>query len=513
VILENGRIRTMDASLPTARALAIAGDRIVGGVGVHETALASPDVVDLAGLTVLPGFTDSHVHFAQWSLAERQIRLEGAASLDEALARVEAAMPGAKPGRWLRGTGWRSGEWQPQVEPTRQPLDAVTGDVPVALQAKDGHSLWLNSAGLAAANGDLQVPGGVVELDERGEPTGVLREESAWHFRETYVLTPDEEWVDAMRAGIKLANSRGVTAVHDKDGWMGIVRWWQALRDERALTLRVWQSLPWEQLPEIEAIGLRSGIGDDLLRIGYIKVFMDGTLGSKTARLLDGSGVEITSREHFEDIVRRAARAGFPVGVHAIGDQANRDALDGFEAAAEEWRPRGLRPRIEHAQLVAEEDFRRFGALGIAASVQFSHGPSDRDLADDTWAGMTDRAYAWRSLLDGGALLANGSDAPVEELDPLFGLRAGVARSIDDREAWHAEQAVTIEEALLASTVNPAWLAGDEHRRGRLVPGQLADLVVLDRDPVETPPAELADIGVVATMLGGRWVHGGPPFA
>jgi predicted amidohydrolase YtcJ len=294
---------------------------------------------------------------------------------------------------------------------------------------------------------------------------------------------------------------------------MGIVRWWQALRDERALTLRVWQSLPWEQLPEIEAIGLRSGIGDDLLRIGYIKVFMDGTLGSKTARLLDGSGVEITSREHFEDIVRRAARAGFPVGVHAIGDQANRDALDGFEAAAEEWRPRGLRPRIEHAQLVAEEDFRRFGALGIAASVQFSHGPSDRDLADDTWAGMTDRAYAWRSLLDGGALLANGSDAPVEELDPLFGLRAGVARSIDDREAWHAEQAVTIEEALLASTVNPAWLAGDEHRRGRLVPGQLADLVVLDRDPVETPPAELADIGVVATMLGGRWVHGGPPFA
>jgi hypothetical protein len=513
VILENGRIRTMDASLPTARALAIAGDRIVGGVGVHETALASPDVVDLAGLTVLPGFTDSHVHFAQWSLAQRQIRLEGAASLDEALARVEAAMPGAKPGRWLRGTGWRSGEWHPQVEPTRQALDAVTGEVPVALQAKDGHSLWLNSAGLAAANGDLQVPGGVVELDERGEPTGVLREESAWHFRETYVLTPDEEWVDAMRAGIKLANSRGVTAVHDKDGWMGIVRWWQALRDEGALTLRVWQSLPWEQLPEIEAIGLRSGIGDDLLRIGYIKVFMDGTLGSKTARLLDGSGVEITSREHFEDIVRRAARAGFPVGVHAIGDQANRDALDGFEAAAEEWRPRGLRPRIEHAQLVAEEDFRRFGALGIAASVQFSHGPSDRDLADDTWAGMTDRAYAWRSLLDGGALLANGSDAPVEELDPLFGLRAGVARSIDDREAWHAEQAVTIEEALLASTVNPAWLAGDEHRRGRLVPGQLADLVVLDRDPVETPPAELADIGVVATMLGGRWVHGGPPFA
>ena len=512
MILENGLIRTMDPSLPTARALAIAGDRIVGGVGVHETALASPETVDLAGLTVLPGFTDSHVHFAQWSLAQRQVRLEGVASLDEAVARVADAASGARPGRWLRGLGWRSGEWHPQVEPTRQALDAVTGDVPTALMAKDGHSIWINTAGLAAANGDLQVPGGVVELDEQGEPTGVLREESAWHFRETYVVTPDDEWVDAMRAGIKLANSRGVTAVHDKDGWMGILRWWQTLRDEGSLSLRVWQSLPWEQLPEIQALGLRSGIGDDLLRIGYIKVFMDGTLGSKTARLLDGSGVEITSREHFEDIVRRAARAGFPVGVHAIGDQANRDALDGFEAAAGEWRPQGLRPRIEHAQLVAEEDFRRFGELGIAASVQFSHGPSDRDLADDTWAGMTDRAYAWRSLLDGGALLANGSDAPVEELDPLFGLRAGVARSIDERDAWHAEQAVTIEEALVASTVNPAWLAGDEKRRGSLVPGKVADLVVLDRDPVETPPVELADIKVVGTMLGGRWVHAGPPF-
>ena len=221
---------------------------------------------------------------------------------------------------------------------------------------------------------------------------------------------------------------------------------------------------------------------------------MDGTLGSKTARLLDGSGVEITSREQFEDIVRRSARPAGPVAVHAIGDQANRDALDGFEAAAEEWRPRGLRQRIEHAQLVAEDDFRRFGELGVAASPQFTHAPSDRDLADETWAGMTDRAYAWRSLLDGGALLANGSDAPVEELDPLLGLRAGVTRSLDDRPGWHPEQAVTIEEALVATTVNPAWLAGDERRRGKLVPGMLADLVVLDRDPVETPPDELDSI-------------------
>jgi predicted amidohydrolase YtcJ len=384
--------------------------------------------------------------------------------------------------------------------------------VPVALMAKDGHSLWLNSAGLARANGDLRVPGGVVELDEAGEPTGVLREESAWHFRETYVVTPEDEWIDAMRAGIKLASSRGVTAVHDKDGWLGILPWWQALRREEALTLRVWQSLPHDRLPEIEALGLRSGLGDDLVRVGYIKVFMDGTLGSKTARLLDGSGVEITSRADFEEIVRRSARAGFPVAVHAIGDQANRDALDAFEAAQDEWKPRGLRPRVEHAQLLAREDMGRFAELGVAASVQFSHGPSDRDLAEANWAGMTDRAYAFRSLLDAGTVLANGSDAPVEELDPLMGLLAGVHRSLDGREPWHPEQAVPVEAALTASTVNPAWLAGDQHRRGKLLPGYLADLVVLDRDPVETDPAELGSIDVVATMLGGRWVHGGPPF-
>ena len=512
MILENGLIRTMDASLPTAAALAIAADRVAGGVGTHETSLATPERVDLAGLCVLPGFTDSHVHFAQWSLAQRNVRFEGTRTLDEAVERVAAAVPQVPPGRWLRGFGWRSGDWDPATEPTRQALDAVTGDVPAALLAKDGHSLWLNSAGLARTNGDLKVPGGVVELDDAGEPTGVLREESAWHVREAYVVTPEEEWVDAMREGVRLANSRGVTAVHDKDGWMGIVRWWQTLRREEALTLRVWQSLPHENLPEIEALGLRSGLGDDLLRLGYVKVFMDGTLGSMTARLLDGSGVEITSRRDFEEIIRRSARAGFPVAVHAIGDRANRDALDAFEATREEWQPRGLRQRIEHAQLLAEEDVPRFAELGITASVQFSHGPSDRDLAATNWAGMTDRAYAFRSLLDAGARLANGSDAPVEELDPLLGLRAGVHRSLDEREPWHGEQAVPVEEALAASTVHPAWLAGDERRRGRLVPGQLADLVVLDRDPLECPPESLGDIRVVATMLGGRWVFGGPPF-
>jgi predicted amidohydrolase YtcJ len=514
VILDNGVIRTLDPALPTARALAVAGERVAGGVGAHETALASPERVDLGGRCVLPGFSDAHVHFMQWSLAQRQVRLEGTKSLEEAVARVAEATRGTPAGGWLRGTGWRSGEWSPPVEPTKEVLDAVAGDVPVALMAKDGHSLWLNSAALARADGDLNVRGGVVEVDERGEPTGVLREESAWHFRGRYVYgqTPEEEWLDAMRAGIRLANQRGVTAIHDKDGWLGSLRLFERLRADEALALRVWQSLPHEHIDRLQQVGVTSGLGDDLLRIGYIKVFLDGTLGSRTALLLDGSGVEITSGEEFEDIVRRAARAGFPVAVHAIGDLANRRALDAFAATQDEWRPPGLRPRIEHAQLLAKDDMPRFGELGVAASVQFSHAPSDRDLADRIWAGMTDRAYAFRAVLDGGAVVANGSDAPVEELDPLLGIRAGVLRTLDARDAWHAEQAVTVEEALHASCVTPAWLCGEERRRGKLLPGYLADLVVLDRDPVTCPPEELVEAEVVATMLGGRWVHNPPPW-
>ena len=512
MILENGAIRTMDASLPLARALAIAGDRVAGGVGTHERLLASPERIDLGGRCVLPGFTDSHVHFPQWALAQRQVRLEGTRTLEEAVARVAEAARTAAPGRWLRGTGWRSAEWAPPVEPSREDLDAVTGELPVALMSKDGHSLWLNTAALARANGDLSVSGGVVEVDEGGRPTGILREESAWRFRERWIETPAEEWLEATRAGIALASSRGVTAVHDKDGAIGALGIFQTLHEEGALALRVWQSLPHDRYEELQALGIRSGFGDDLLRVGYLKVFMDGTLGSRTARLLDGSGIEITSGEELAEIVVRSARAGFPVAVHAIGDLANREALDAFEATQDVWRPLGLRHRIEHAQLLESEDLPRFAALGVAASIQLAHAPSDRDIADRLWAGKTDRAYPFRSLVESGALVANGSDAPIEELDPLAGIRAGVLRTLDEREPWHPEQALTVEQALVATTVAPAWLSGDERTRGKLLPGYLADLVVLDRDPISCPVEELAEVQAVATMLGGRWVFGGPPF-
>jgi predicted amidohydrolase YtcJ len=286
------------------------------------------------------------------------------------------------------------------------------------------------------------------------------------------------------------------------------LRLWQRLRAETGLPLRVWQSLPHHFLDQLEAIDFRSGLGDDWLRAGYLKTFMDGTLGSQTALMLDGSGVEITTREALEDVIRRGARIGWPVAVHAIGDRANRNALDAFEATRDEWAPRGLRPRIEHAQCVAPEDLPRFAELGVAVSVQFSHAPSDRDLADRFWADKADGTYAFRSLLESGAVVVNGSDAPIEELEPLAGIRAGVLRTIDERPAWHPEQSLTVEQALIATCTTPAWLTGDERRRGKLIPGYLADLVVLSTDPT----VDLEGCEVVATMAGGRWVHNPPPW-
>jgi predicted amidohydrolase YtcJ len=491
-LFTGGTIRTLDPAAPVVEQLAVQD-----GVIAAESAPRAR-TIDLGDRCVLPGFTDSHVHFPTWSLGLHQARLEGARSLEEALQRVQAARGRVAPGGWLRGLGWREADWT--EAPTREALDRAVPDVPVALMSKDYHSLWVNSAALAKADAPLEVPGGVVE------PSGILRENSAWAFRDRYVHPTVDEMVEASREGMRVAAARGVVAIHDKDGWLGAFEVFARLLEARELHVRVWQSFPWDRLDELSALGLRSGFGNDMLRMGYLKGFMDGTLGSATARLLDGSGVEISSRELLEDVVRQAAEAHWPVAVHAIGDGANRAALDAFEATRDAWQPRGLRPRIEHAQLLDAADVARFAELGVAASVQFSHAPSDRELAERLWEGR-EGAYAYRSLLDAGTLLANGSDAPVEELDPLAGIVAGVLRTLDERPAWRAEQAVSVEEALHATCVAPAWLEHQEHRRGTLRPGMLADLVVLDRDPLGCPPSALPDVRVLGTMVGGRWTY------
>jgi len=538
-VLSGGHVLTLHGATPRTDLLAVDDD---GRVAARPAPGA--EVVNLRGACVVPGLNDAHVHFPTWSLAQHQVRLEGARSVDDAVAAVAGGLPSTPPGGWLRGLGWRDADWSER--PHRRHLDDVAGYVPVALTSKDYHSLWLNGAALARCP-DLNALGDVVERDDRGEPTGVLRERAAWAFRDLYARPGIDEMVEAARGGLRLANARGVTAVHDKDGWLGSLEVFQRLLEQDELSLRVLQSIPHERLGHLAALGLRTGQGHPLLRLGHLKVFMDGALGSATALLLDGeerkpgqgeersagagrastgatfsrastaarvSGVEITTSAELEQIVRAGADAGFPVAVHAIGDAANRAALDAFARSRDAWAPLGLRQRIEHAQLLAPDDVARFAELGVAASVQFSHAPSDRDLADRLWEGRRG-AYAYRSLLDAGALLANGSDAPVEELNPLAGIAAGVRRTIDRRPAWRPEQAVTVEEALLAATVGPAWLAGEDSGRGTLVPGMQADLAVLDRDPLRCPADELPEIRVLGTMLAGRWVYVAPdaPFA
>ncbi len=503
VLLTGGSVRTMDPARPAASALVVEGDRVLAVLDDPGDAPAGAERVDLGGGCVLPGFTDAHVHFPSWAAARREVRLDAARSAAEAVAVVAGAAGSAAPGGWLRGRGWRDASW-PDA-PSRAALDAVTGEVPAALRAHDGHSLWLNSAALAIAGPDLEVPGGVVERDAAGEPTGILREESAWRVLSAHVEPPFDEVLGAVRAALPAAAAAGIVSVHDKDGARGAPEAFGRLAGAGELTLRVWQSLPLDALDALEAAGRRPDApGAGMLRVGYLKGFMDGTLGSRTARLLDGTGVEITSAEALAGAVRRAAALGWPVAVHAIGDRANRDALDAFEATAAAWRPQGLRHRVEHAQCVHPDDVGRFAALGITASVQYTHATSDRDIAERLWADRIGWAYPFRSLLDAGVRLAGGSDAPVEELDPLAGLRAAVLRTGDDRPAWRPEQALPVQAALRSFTAEPAWLAGEEALRGRLAPGLAADLVVLDRDPL----ADLAGARVTATMVGGRWVHG-----
>src|SRR3954453_22329283 len=420
-ILAGGTVRTLDPERPLGAALVLEGERIAAVLDDPADAPAGARRVDLAGACVVPGLVDAHVHFPSWALARRELRLFDCRSLDEAVARVREAAASVPRGGWLRGRGWGDELWG--EKPTRQALDAVAPGVRIALRAHDGHSLWVSSAALAAAGGDLRVPGGVVETDDEGEPTGILREESAWQFFDTHAAASEAEALDAMRAALPAAAAAGVTGVHDKDGARGAPELFGRLRPPGELTVRVWQSLPAERLEAGTAIAPQ--LDDPMLRIGYVKAFMDGTLGSRTARLLDGSGGEITSSARLAELIRAAERAGFALAVHAIGDQANRDALDAFSAAATP----GARHRIEPAQCIAPEDVARFAALGIAASVQYTHATSDRDLVERIWADRIEHAYPFRSLWAAGARLAGGSDAPVEELDPLPGRRAAVLRT------------------------------------------------------------------------------------
>jgi predicted amidohydrolase YtcJ len=438
-----------------------------GQITALEGAEPIPD-----GAVIVPGFTDAHVHLLSWSSSLRELPLSHK-SLDEILAMVRDDRSA-----FIRGYGWAVPD---DAVLTRQRLDEVSGDTPVVLLGHDWHSLWVNSAALELADGALDVPGGVVVRDGDGQPTGMLREEAAWAFRDRYALPTRAEQLDALQAALPELSRRGVTAVHDKDGMLGCIDVVRELRSRQELPLRIWHSIPADRMDEPGA--------------DYVKAFMDGTLGSRTARLIGGGGVEVTSKDDFARIVRAAAARGLPTAVHAIGDQAARDALDAFEDTREAWA--GLRPRIEHAQCVHPDDVPRFAELGVTASIQPAMAITDQPVAERLWGDRIERSYAYGTLHRAGARLAGGSDAPVEALDPLDGIRAAVLRE------WRREEALPLDVALRGWTEVPAWLEGREATHGRIAPGCAADLVILDRDP----NTALADARVIGTIAGGRWTY------
>ncbi len=491
MILENGSIYTLDPRLPRVRALSLAGPLVVGGVDVREgdDDSVGHERVDLDGRCVLPGFCDSHLHFRSWALARSELDLTACGSRAEALTHAGDADGEG----WIRGRGWRAAAWSDGA-PSAAVLDEVTGERPAALTAHDGHTLWLNSAALRSAG---------IE-----HPTGILQEREAWAFP---LPEPSPLEVSrAVRATMADANARGVVAILDLEA-SGGRDLWQRLDADRRLTLRVHMGVAAEQLGAARALELRSGFGSELLKVGPVKVFMDGTLGSQTAWMLDGSGEVLTTQAELEQIVREAAAGGLDVAVHAIGDGANRAALNAFETTRERWEQALIRPRIEHVQCLDDADLGRFADLGVIASMQPSHATSDRDVADRLWGERAACAYRTRDLLDSGAHVAFGSDAPVEPLDPLAGIHAAVHRTADRRDPWYPEQRIPVADAVLGFTAAGAYAVGDERRRGLLLPGYAADLVVLDTDII-AQPERISQARVEATMLAGRWVHGAPPW-
>lgn len=520
LLLYNGAFWTLDQALPEADALVICRDRIlaVGTRSDLEGLLAPGDRhIDLGGRRVLPGLIDAHTHFAWFCFMLDRVQLDGIESRHKALARVGDAAAKAAPGTWLLGGGWNANLWDRL--PDRTDLDAVSPNNPVALDSKDGHSLWVNSLALSMAGITVAAPdpaGGKIERNPHGEPTGILRENATRSVVDAIPNPSPDDYRAALRRGTAYAHSRGVTGIHDCEDALAF-RAFQDLERSGELALRVFMMIPEKNLAEAIKAGLTTGFGNDLLRVGCIKVFGDGALGSQTAWLLQPyegrpgyCGIATHTPQELREIIGEATRHNLAVALHAIGDRTNREALDAFEASWPESRARGLRHRIEHAQFIHPDDIPRFAALEVIASAQPSHAPSDRYLADRHWGSRARYAYPFRSLKRSGARLAFGSDVPVEALDPLKGMYAAVTRKREDEpesQPWYPEESLTVQEAIHGFTLGAAYASGEERSKGSLAPGKLADLVILDRDILTGPPEALLEVSVEATVVGGRLVY------
>jgi predicted amidohydrolase YtcJ len=439
ILIENARIYTLDKATPHAEAIAIRGGRVLAVGSKTELGQLGGSIkrIDAQNRAVIPGLIDAHIHFLSYSRSLSKVNLDGVRSKDEALAKVAEKAREAEPGRWVLGGGWNNNLWSPPEFPTRHDLDRIVPDHPVYLDRKDLHSCWVNSRALqlAGVNRDtLDPPGAAIGRDEDGEPNGLLYESATAIIRRA-ISDPPEDALTAMRRGFSELVSMGLVGFHDCEGADAFSAF-QQLDASHELLMRVVILLAYNGLDEAIKIGLRTGFGAERLRTGPVKIFSDGSLGSMTAEMLepfegrpDNRGISTIPQDELEDAIRRAAEAGIPAAVHAIGDAANRRVLEAFEKTAGAHKGNSaLRNRIEHAQLLHPQDIPHFARLGVVASMQPIHSTSDMHAADRLWGARARYSYAWRSLLDTGALVAFGSDAPVESPNPLLGIHAAVTR-------------------------------------------------------------------------------------
>ena len=528
-VLYNGLIRTLDPAQPQASAIAITGQRIVAlgdDEAMRDLLTADGKSIDLGGHLLIPGLTDAHVHLGWYADFLRSVDLTDSSSVEEAVERTATRARETPSGQWVRGRGWAQDEWPERSFPTAGHLDAAVSEHPVFLTAHSGHAAWVNSTALRLANIDASTadpPGGEILRDESGQPTGILLEEALYLVRHIIPAPTAAELAAMMSDVIVAAHRVGLTGVHDFDG----AKCFQALQILHAssdLSLRVVKNIPVSSLDHLVKLGLRWGFGDDILRIGGVKTFADGALGLRTAAMLesyegepDNLGIVVTDKEEMVENMVRASEAGLPSTIHAIGDRAVHDVLDAYEAARSEEKrlgitPERLRHRIEHVQLIHPDDVPRLAQLGLIASMQPMHATSDMLMADRYWGQRATYSYAWRLQLDAGAAIAFGSDAPVESINPLWGIHAAVTRRRRDGspgpDGWRSENnaRLTVEEALLGYTAGPAYAAGQEASLGRLTPGFLADMLVLDRDIFSIDPMEIEQASPLGVMVGGKWI-------
>lgn len=501
-------------------ALVVESGRVVSSSTADVARRQFPDaeIIDFESCTITPGLTDSHIHLVEWAVARTQVDLARANSMEEAAATVAAAAPVSG---WIMGRGWNPHRWGGDY-PSCAVLDRVAGSVPVVLQSHDMHALWLNTRALeriGIANVQSDPEGGRILRDAAGHATGVLLENAAQlvvpHLPRYDVESILELIVDAQRE----LHSYGITGIHsfpgihlkDPDPLPAL----QLLRERGALTLRILQHIALERLDDAIRLGLRSGFGDEWIRIGGVKMFLDGALGSRTAWMREpyeassDCGVQVMTGPDFRETVARAAAHGIASVVHAIGDAAVALAFDVLTDTA--VRVASLPHRVEHVQCLPP-DFGSWLSQGVICSVQPSHLMSDWRAADAHWGARSAQTYAFRYMLEHGATLAFGSDAPVEPADARHGLYAAVARQDlagEPADGWHAAQRLKGREALDAYTTGAALAAGLDPARANLAPGALADFVAWQQDPLEIEARALLSLEPAATIVAGQIVFGG----